>query len=381
MELKKFNLGDLVCLKVHPFFEENNQIIISGEASMLSPIMVVAEVLKAKHTDKQTGEITYNIKYKCIWFASKLHKFEDAWVFEADLKLFKSTSVLIDNTSIRRGDKVTLKTIVPESSKKKSSLTYEDNSISKGNSNTIINSLLSFLPPIIQVLEVTKHQHKLPLKDKGDLLIRIVSEWNVKCLSFDPIAHKMSEVFLPIEVLQLVNEIDLKVVNYIQDAIGLSKLLYIKEEDIVSLVKPRHIAYRNGIYYLRAYDYVFNKINEIEITSKQEFTTSSNPFKNKLPSFNIAKDPSSATSKFIIKELVLGIEEARKRANYIRIKYRSRNETISKRTLMDYKIIKIKGFLKDDYYVEGYCFNRMAKRIFRIDRIQNFQELELEVKK
>jgi len=380
MELRKFNLGDLVCLKVHPFIEDIHNIIISGDATTLSPIMVISEILKSRHIDKITNTETFNLKYKCIWFSTKTHRFIDAWIFEADLKLFEKNIGDIDSKNLKRGDKITLKTIRAESVKKKSSLSYEDNSVSQGNSNTIINSLLSFLPPVLQVILVSKHQHKLPLVDRGGKPIRIVSEWDIKCVNFDPLANKISEVTLPSEVLQLVLEINEKILREINDVIASETYLYMIENDIKTLIKPRHIAYRNGIYYLRAYDYLENKVNEIEITTKQIYEEIKKPFAVQLPSFDIAHNPASATPKFIIKEISEAIKKSIGERKYIRIKYKNRNDILSHRSIKNYKLLRVKGFLKDDYYLKGYCCTRKSERTFRVDRIQSFQEIDIKYK-
>jgi hypothetical protein len=83
--MSKFSLGDIVALNSHPYDQFLTSVIISGEPQLLSPLMVIIEVLNDTRNqyDEKTGEEiskTGNSQCKCIWFSNKSHQFEETWV-------------------------------------------------------------------------------------------------------------------------------------------------------------------------------------------------------------------------------------------------------------------------------------------------------------
>ncbi|MDY0904253.1 WYL domain-containing protein [Pedobacter sp. CFBP9032] len=380
MESKIFSIGDVVALKIHPYQNNLTDIIISGDHIMLPPLMVVTEVFKTKQTILGTLGPIDTFKYKCTWFSPKQYKFIDIDAFETDLKLIALSTVDINKVTLKRGDRITLKSAPYELGKKKSSLTYEDNAVNLGNGNTVINSFLSFLPPIMQVLDAKEHKSTNPIVDKKtSKTVREVHGWDIKFSLFDPTTDRIAEYSLPLEAVELVEDVDEIKLSLLQGTINKSGYLAISSVKGISLVKPRHIANRSGYYYLRAYDYITNKVEEIEITQRTAVRPIKNPFKTQVPEFDIAHKPKSATPQFIMNEIILAVKKAKKSNTFIRIKYKNRNEQLSHRTLKDFTIITVKEDRRDVSYLVGYCLLRQAERNFRIDRVQSLQELKMKV--
>lgn len=378
MESKIFSIGDVVSLKTHPYQNNLTDIIISGDHIMLSPLMVVLGVFKTKQTILGASGPIDTYKYKCTWFSPKHYKFIEIDAFEIDLKLIAISTVDICKSTLQRGDKITLKSAPLELGKKKSSLTYEDNSVNLGSGSTIINSLLSFLPPVMQVLDVKQHKSTNPIIDKKtNKTIRIAHGWDIKFSLFDPSSDKIAEYSLPLEALELIEEVDEAKLSLLQSTIIESGYLAIKSIHRESLVKPRNMANRSGYYYLRAYDYLTNKVEEIEIKETTVVKPIDNPFRTQVPAFDIAHKPKSATQDFIMNEIITVVKKAEKDKTFVRIKYKNRNEQLSFRTLKDFKIIKVEEDRIDVSYLVGYCLLRQAERNFRIDRIQSLQELKM----
>lgn len=378
MESKVFSIGDIVALKTHPYFDGNTDVIISGDHISLSPLMVIVEIYKSKQ--RFAGVKIDIYKYRCTWFSPKHYKFIPAEIDEEDLKLVVKCSSSINKNCLKRGDQVVFKTASIELGKKKSSLTYEDNSVNGDVGSTHINSLLSFLPPVMQVVDFEPHSSKHALMDKKLLPIRSVPSIDVKVNFFDPTEDKIAGYALPIEALQLIYTVDEKTIINLTKIVDKGGFVNIKTISAVTIAKPRNIAYRGGCYYLRAYDYLSNKVEENEVSPDIKYTLLKTPFSIEVPKFDIAHKPEAATPQFIIKEIASAIKDASVANAFVRIKYKNRNDQLSHRTLKDYEIVDVREGTLDVSYLVGHCLLRNAKRSFRIDRIQNLQQLNLAFK-
>jgi hypothetical protein len=378
MVSKLFSIGDIVALKTHPYLYGNTNIIISGDHVMLSPLMVVVEIYKSKQ--RFAGVKTDIYKYKCTWFSPKPYKFVPTEIDEEDLKLVVQCSLSINKNCLKRGDQVVFKTAGLELGKKKSSLTYEDNSVNGGVGSTLINSLLSFLPPVMQVVDFELHKSKHALTDKNLVPIRDVPSVDVRFNYFDPTADKIANHVLPIESLQLIENVDEKTIATLTSIIENRGYVRIETNALLTIAKPRNLAYRGGFYYLRAYDYLSNKVEELEVNANTIFSFIKSPFSLEVPKFDIASKPEAATPQFIVKEIITATKAALAINAFIRIKYKNRNDQLSHRTLKDFQIVDVKEGTSDVSYLIGYCLLRNANRSFRIDRIQNLQQLSLSFK-
>ena len=378
MESKLFSIGDIVTLKTHPYIINNTTIIYSADHFMLPPLMIVTEIFKAKQSFKGVKLNCY--KYKCIWFSPKSYKFIDALIYEEDLKLIFKCSKTINKNILKRGDKITLKTTSYELGKMKSSLTYEDNSMTSDTGSTSISSLLSFMSPILQVTDLESYKCKFALEDKKLNQIRIVSAYDVKCILFDPNNDKVSEYTLPIESLELIVKVDETIMVTLKHVIDCNGFLRIKYGKFETLARPRNITYRGGYYFLRAYDYLSNKVKEFEIKDCSTFEQIPSPFTSEAPQFDITNKPEAATARYIANEIMVAIKDALTNFSYIRIEYKNRNGQISQRTLKNFDFINVKEDDLEVCYLEGFCLLRQSKRSFRIERIQNIQILDLSYK-
>jgi len=378
MDTKLFSLGDVVALKTHPYFTDITNIIISGDQQQLPPLMIIVELLRAKEGTEIDGTFVHAYNCKCLWYSHKSYRLEHAWIMSSELKLIKRKSTSISIEFLKRGEVITLNSARLELLKKKSSLHYEDNTLGSGAGNTLVNALLSFLPPLMHFIEKRSHISKAPIKDKatGDV-VRIVSMWDIKCSWFNPSADKISEIFIPIEALELVDQIDEKIIELIVDTIKEGGYLKIVSDDEIILCKPRNITSRNGYYFVRAFDYMLNKIVEYDINSSSSFSIVPTPFDNVAPKFDVEKYPEAVTVDHMKSELITAISEAKKNRAYIRIKYKNRNDQLTIRTLKEYRIIEGKEDGVKMNYLVGFCLLREEERTFKLERIQNFQELIL----
>jgi hypothetical protein len=345
---------------------------------MVPPLMVIVDILKTEQKILGNPEKTELYTYNCVYFSPKTYKFIFVELIENDLRLIYSNNLCINKNSLKRGDKVTLKSMEYELAKKKSSLTYEDNSISTDKGSTTINSLLSYLPPVLQVQDLKKHtsKHSIANKKTGEVT-REIYQWDVHYLIFDPLDNKKSELILPLEVLTLIEDIDENALKLIYETISKSGYLLIKFHDSQSFVKPRNIANRGGMYFLRAFDYLSNKVEELNLIDLMQIETIDSPFAIEVPTFDLEAKPESATPAFIHKEITDTILAAVVKRSYIRIKYKNRNDQISHRTLKNYKIKEVKEVGLDVTYLIGFCYLRQSERTFRVDRIQSLQELKI----
>lgn len=375
-----FKIGDIVSLKSHAYLKNLTDIIISGEQLLVPPLMIVSEILKIRKIGSPINEERPIPKYEytCIWFSSKSHKFEKAKIKGIHLKLIIFAEDKIANSDLQEGSFVTLRSMDYELSKKKSSLSFEDNTLNNNSGNTTINALLFFLCPPLHVMSIQKHKNSLPLVDKSTgEQIRFISEYDVKCLWYNSNSEKFSEETLPIEVLTSISVVDQTKINLINKAIKSSNVLKIKMNEIEYLIKPRLIAYRSGYYFLRGFDYVLNRITENKINNSDIYEILETPFENIAPKFDVDRHPEAVSRKHMKQELKKAITVAKSKKAYIRIKYKNRNDQLSIRTLKTYRLANGKEDDEKVTYIIGFCMLRQAERTFNISMIQNYQELKL----
>ena len=382
MNSEELKLGDIVSLKSHAYLNNITNIIFSGEPSLVPPLMVVTEKITVRSVDKENIQDDETYDYVCRYFSSKLHTFETITVKSIHLKLIiagqKDNSVSIEE--VFPGAMVTLKSMDYELSKKKSSFTFEDTSLNHGTDNTTISALLTNLCPTLHVISVKEHVTKHPTHNK-EKEIRLVPSWDVKCFWYNNFKEKFSEEIFPLEALKIVVPIDEELINKIMEVISKSSVFGITTLDNFFLVKPRLITNRSGYYFLRGYDYVLNRITETKIAYPNIFTEINKPVLNKVPSFDLKNDPKAASQPVVINEIKTAVLNAMEHRNYIRIQYKSRADVVTIRTLKDYTFIEADEDGKKYEYVVGFCCLRMAERSFRMDRIQQLEELNIKFEK
>jgi hypothetical protein len=376
MESKLFSIGDIVGLKTHPYLKNSTDIVISGDHLTLPPLLVVTEVYREKQ--KAIGKECHleTFKYKCLYFSVKQYRFVELSASESDLKLIVSTASTIYAPSLKRGDTIALKCAPLEMGKRKSSLSYQDD-LGVGKSSTTINALLSYLSPVMQVVNIGKHNSKSPVRTKTGMEIRQVPVWDLTLSYFDPSSDKVSEFTFPLEAFELIPDVDMDLIDLVSTTIENEAYLTLLSGGKPSLVKPVNVNNRAGKYFLRAYDYLLNKIGEFPIVNESEFKISPKPFVNQVPTFDILKNPSSATPEYILNEIGMAINDSARDRCCIRIRYKNRNDQISFRTVTNFQLVKVKEGALEVNYLLGFCLLRQANRNFRVDRIQSLQQLTI----
>jgi thiol-disulfide isomerase/thioredoxin len=373
--MSQFKIGAIVALKSHPYQSSLTKIVFSGEPQLTSPLMVIVEHLDdvRDQFDEKTGNSISEkgqSQCKCIWYSTKSHQFEEAWLSSKLLKIITEnlkseiTPEIIKTTI---GCQAILKTSDIELGKKKSSLSFKDNS---DFGRTTITPLLSFVSPIMQIIqyiETKKSDIKEPLYDtKTGNQKRFYSEWSAKCKWYNPSSEKMVEKFIPLDALSIIKTIDETYLAELQKSIY--DFTFLKSD--TRLLQPKNLTYRNGIYYLRAYDFVKNKVKDYNLNTVEKFTIVNDYSTTKAPFFN------PLTSEILSK--IDAINNAKKSNAYIRIIYKKKNGEISTRTIHNYSIEKannLKGIMTD--YLQGYCNLRKAVRVFKIKRVQQIEVLDL----
>lgn len=382
MPSENLKIGDVVSLKSHPYQDSITSIIVSGEPLLLPPLMVITEQSKLQSDISIVNDDKNAYEFMCLYFSGKTHSFEHMTIKGIHLKK------IIDGTSenslsedeVFPGVTVTLKTIDFEIAKKKSSFTFEDTSLNHGSDSSTITALLSYLSPSLQVISVLPHKSKYPTHKK-DKEIRKVPSLDVKCFWYNSHKDSLSEQVLPIEALQIVVPPNSEVIKEITELIAKPSAIEITEVNDSFLIMPRLIHHRSGYYFLRGYNYVLNRITEHRIAYPNIFTEIENHTVRKVPEFRIEVNPGAASKDYIQGEIVAAIAHAEKNKNFIRIRYRNRNDVVTIRTLKNYRYVDVDEDGKKFGYLLGYCCLRMDERSFRTDRIQQLEELNFQYKK
>jgi uncharacterized protein YodC (DUF2158 family) len=374
----EFKVGDVVSLNSHPYSTELQSIIFSGEPQLVSPLMIISELIKDAKTvyNETTRELISkvgNSSCKCIWYSSKSHQFEEEWLSSKLLKKIKSVSDPMkfseEEAKSFVGKLVKIKTADLELQKKKSSLTSKsDSELTK----SVITPLLTFVAPVMQVIQVVETK-RTDLKEaiydaRTGEQKRFFSDWSLKCKWFNSSSDKFSEKFLPIDALLMLEEISEEYLSQLNTAIREGKFV----KNIKVILKPHKITSRNGVYYLRGFDFLNNRSLDLKIKSSSileildEYHTLSGPFLNPI------------TGEHVTKEDVInkGITDN----SYLRITYKKKNGEVTVRTIKNYslKVVNVSG--NDNAYLEGYCLLRKKERTFKLKRVKKLETLDFTYK-
>lgn len=374
-----FKLGDIVALNSHPFSSFQHDILIGGEPQLISPLMVIVEILGDFQNlfdenigSQLQGKGGSTAQCKCMWYSSKSFQFEEAWISSKLLKKIKDNELMLKQKEsngkykhLQIGTSVTLITADLELKKRKISCKNE-----AGKERSSINPILSFVSPIMQIIGTAKNESKEPLYDsKTGNKKKEVSELLIKCKWFNPSSEKLSEKLIPIEALCLIPEVNEVKLKRIATHIKNGEHITVKYESKETIIKPEKIECIHGLYKLIGFDYLDNLVNEFSIDDKLEvFKIVENYFTIRVPNF---QDDNLKDLKYRI-QLETVIDSAISAKNYIRIKYKDRNDNVTFRTIKDFKIDE-----NEQLYLIGYCLLRNAERSFNLDRIQFLEILNL----
>ena len=360
METEKIAIGDIVSLKSHPYLLSINEILISGEPLQISPLMIIVEITEVKAQEDA-------FIYTCLWFSSKQNKFERTKIKSSFLKLIYKYDNPLMLDSLKAGDLLSLTTLDLELAKKKSSFHFEETSESQNNGSTTINSLLSFLPPLLHYMGSKEIQNK-----NGTVVSR-----NAKCIWFNNTLERFSEESIPLAALKLIPLVNENIIGKINEAVKEKNCLELNTNDGRILVKPKSLTSRSGYYFARCFDYVLNKNIEINIATIIGCKFLKTFYSCYAPKFDIENNSNANKIEFMNLEKKILIEEAKSNKSYVRIKYKNINDVLSIRSIKDYKLIELEGS-NDEMYLIGFCMLRQSQRTFRVSRIQNLQVLNIQ---
>lgn len=371
--MTKITIGDIVTLNSHPYFNNLTSILISGDSIQTPPLMIVTEIFveHKNNYDEQTGDFKGVIQCKCVWYSTNHHQFEEVWISERMLKIIEKHKEVEE--SLETGMLISLKTLNLELKKQKSYL----KSVGYDNKQSNISALLTFVPPVMQIVGKSRNECKDPMFDgKTGIQKRYISQDLIKCKWYNSFTEKFSEKLLPAEALQMINQVNEDILKEIQTSIKESTYCEFMYMEKKLLVQPKEISFRSGYYYLIAYDYFSNKIEEFEINFISKLEIIEKYWIEKFPNFNSNDRDFSPEN---IKELKLKILEKYIDKSYFLIVYKNRNNIFSTRTLKDCKIIGItideKAF--EDDYLQAYCLSKKEIRYFKIERIQSIEVLNI----
>ena len=379
-------IGALVTFQSHPFIDNNTSILISGEHLMITPIMVIVEILKiVKDEYSETDGIAIatkdNFHCKCIWFSSKNSQFEEAWFYSKTLNIIKEPEVSIPNqqgslieiSSNLVGKLVAFKTLNLEVGKQKSSLSNESTK-DISHRKTIISPLLSFVSPVMQITEIKENDSKDGRFDiKSGRQKKFTPKYNVKCKWYNPSGEKFSEKILPIDALLLLPMLGSEKLTNVQQYInGVATILKMNK----SLVKPLSISYRSGYYYLSYFDFVLNITDEIFIDDSTILELETQLYHSEAPDFKLITSHPGTEWREVNTILNL-VADSTSKNNYLRITYKDHSDKMTIRTLKNLVIHTVLEDSNPTKYLEAYCHLRKSKRYFKIDRIIKAQQMNL----
>ncbi|MER2998958.1 WYL domain-containing protein [Pontibacter populi] len=388
-----FSLGDIVAIKTHPFIEGIDNVLIGGDPSLLSPLMIIIEIVKENEEicDQKTGhQVRSEFKCLCKWFSHKNYSFEEKWLNHEQLKIIRKANTIVDEAELSYGREIIFSTHELESNKKKISTQFEDIYFSDNSTkhalknNVTINALLSYQPPIMQVSCVKQNEVKEPVYDKKKgHEIRKVSKLVVKCLWFNSSLNKYSEEFLPIEAITIINNSSSieKILKQIEEAIQTNKFLrFSREGKEPTIIKPKSFIYDGGYYKVRGFDYFLNRFGNFKVNDIIKWDILKSPFIEKAPDFNFINSATDLNENSFQDHITDSIEKLINKAHssnqYLRIQYKNRQEKLSTRTVKVCNLFTSSN--QKLIFVEAFCQSKEEERIFRIDRIQQAEILNLD---
>ncbi len=399
-----FPIGTIVALKSHPF-SENLSVVFGGDPQHVSPLMVVCEVvLNNKFTHDEHSGIELSNKhthlYRCTWFSSKNYKFEEEWLSGRLLKKVCSTegNVSLVNRSFV-GANLALRTLQLESKKLKTSLNGDSSS---GEFRKKLTAIMDFVSPIMQFSGTLKFESKEPTFDpKTQTRRRYVPSDLVKCKYYNPVSEKFSEYVLPVECLTLLPEVSnekKELINwYVQSKALIAKIELLESENgtkkvIDSVLIPKRLVHKFGLFFLECFDCYSNNGTEIQIDSNHEQFQLLQIY-NAFNPFSIVDGVINYTdfSEFELRKLLRFHNDDTKNIStiqnenslFFRIRYRGASGTETLRIVRGCRFFSSDIKMPSDNnaderyfgYMEAYCHLRQANRNFRTDRIVSFEVL------
>jgi uncharacterized protein YodC (DUF2158 family) len=396
--MTNFELGDLVTLKYHPYFNAIIDVYISADSTMTPPIMVITEVLEPTRLEENGSEEgDSEVQIKCLFYSHKTHQYESHWFSTLQMKRIEDFDVHSSNAysgeeAINSLDNllnknVILKTWKVEIIKKKNSLSENTSSIKK-NSKTITANL-NFLPPVMTVIGHSRNSTITPEK-KSLKHNRKKSTVLYKCKWFNPKSDTFSEGKFVLDTLDFLNN-DEELVSIIHDFILQQKIFKFHNPEISvnkgnTIGKALKITYNHCYYELEYFDYLTNQTEIINLTrfSVASFEIVVKPVRKFAPSFSeihIGVSVVDFIKAEILSKPTLGLQKI------FKIIYIDRNDNVTVRTINNCSFhyngdvaevgTNIESVSKK--FLKANCYKRNdEERYFSFDGIQSIELLNIE---
>lgn len=202
----RFPIGSLVVLKSFPIesLKENRSKIEFNVDQHDTPIMVVHEMAHNPHMEKlfevhSGSQIASKSKYRCSWFSKKQGSFNDSWFYEDQLKKIAAPQILAEDSFSKIGDAVTY---ITSSLEKNKWIKPPQNEIVTTDLNKpILKKLNNFIPPSLCVKSIQFEENPIVYDQKKGVIVSKKPSCLVKCVWYNMVSNKFSEVFLPRETL------------------------------------------------------------------------------------------------------------------------------------------------------------------------------------
>lgn len=401
--MSNFKIGDIVSTNPHPYFKDLSNIKIAGDPINIIPLMVVVEIFKETLTsyNEDTGiAITQkgNGKCKCIWFSLKTNVFNEAWFDFGALKIieeFSDQSFVYSNNDFDYKNKlskeylnksVLFKTSHLELGKIKETKLFDfsQNRISE------YNSLLNFVSPPLQIIDIKFLDEKVSNRydSKTGSERKIFSKILLKCRYYNASADKWSEIFLPIESLIKIENVESDLAIIEKDKIDEKAYLYDYTQEInynaldkesTTILQLFDITYINGLYSLKSFDLIHQewKVLEIPLQGIVSIIENSKIYsKESFPNFAFKKGNKSSDIDKLLEEFVEYINENEDTAQYLLITYLNKSQKVTQRVVRDFFVVP-GSTKKANTYLHGFCCKKREERSFNFLNIQSIRALSI----
>jgi hypothetical protein len=399
-------IGSIVTLKSNHLKSESHypEIRLAGEPNFQTPLMIISEILiqNPEKVDEETGKIKSvkgKYRYKCIWFSAKLFKFEEGWFFDNELLTIKIQTENPDK--IEFGQTLVLKTNALELQKKKTHI-----EIDLENKTNKTNSLLTFTSPVFILIGYSNVEKKEPeLDPKTGKRKRIFPEKLAKIKAFNLKDDKYSEFLIPIEAIEAIIDVDIKIINKIVKTIksnrdGDTQIYFptIDEELITGLYDIKSLLSISGSYILNCKNILNQKSQDLSIKDLSIQNPIVLPFNNQFyPDIKKVRGRFSIVSilqfldqeKNSFKTFENWKKEKTKTPSVFKISYKNKHEKYTTRFIIPQQLFSVEindkevdstgkasNKKKIEHYLKAFCLLRNAERNFKIERMQSLDVIK-----
>lgn len=392
--MEDFSIGDFVCLKSHPYYDNNSLIKISANADMTPPIMVVSETIKKVQYDTSTGD-PQEQQVRCYYYSHKEGKYNDKWIKIKQLKKLHPAKTYLNLGEFENindfdldylkkyiGKLVCLKNVDFELNKKKVFIDSSDGMrISKENNH------LDFLPPAMTIIEIVKNKDEKKYSSIDGKTEKECAKYLFKCKWYNPQTASYSEDLLPTNILGLIKNQEGQIIKINEFKENDSLCLFTLEKEIKiknildknsyfilkrTLIKINDLAFNHYYYTFEYFDYLSQKkaisrVSNLNLEDNNLIYEKDSILKNKLPTIIENKYVLIKSEDFITNQ-------------YYLITYIDKQNKLTHRCIKAINTINVQNIENEnitDSIVEAYCLLRNGDvRHFNISRIISYHSIE-----